>query len=282
VLARALEKDPAKRFATVMELARAVDAIYGGPRPDAATSPDAPPVRPVDPKTPAADTVVDRRLPLPRVVKPLPSRLAGSATFRDKLAELARGFILSPFVCAACTAPWALLQTATPWELLGRIFLVATVLTWMLTIVGRMPRRDDNNPWGRRAVQLLVGVGVGSLAFWLDGWGLPTGTATATSHDLVLWGGHRVSPAAMSVGLRYLFYFGLAIAACRWWIASDRNRRERMRLLPVFAAAFWGGVFAFLWPWESAPVVLGLAPMVIAAVAVQAVSPWNEKEKRKR
>ena len=116
---------------------------------------------------------------------------------------------------------------------------------------------------------------IGAFAFWLDGWGLPNGTATATSRAVVLWTGHRFSPEAFSIGVRYLFYFGLAVAACRWWNASDRARRERVRVWPVVAAAFWGAVFLFLWPWESTPVIVGLAPLIIAAVAVQAVSPWN-------
>ena len=67
--------------------------------------------------------------------------------------------------------------------------------------------------------------------------------------------------------MRYLFYFGLAVAACRWWMATDRKRKERVRVLPIVAAAFWGRVFLFLWPWESAPVIVGIAPLVIAAVA---------------
>ena len=277
VIQKALEKDPAKRYATVMELARAVDAVLGGPRsevivPGAATVH----VRVTDPKAPAADTVVDERLPLPKPTRTLARvRLTEAMTIRDRLTELAGSFALAPVVCAACTAPWALAQSATPWGVLGRVFALSTALTWALLLVARVPRRNDNNPWGRRAVQLFAGLCVGALAFWLDGWGLPTGTATATTRDLVLWTGHRVSPEALSVGVRYLFYFGLAVAACRWWVAADRNRRERVRVWPIVGAGFWGLVFVFLWPWESAPVILGLAPLMIAAVAVQGVSPWN-------
>jgi eukaryotic-like serine/threonine-protein kinase len=284
ILEQALAKDPTKRYATVLELARAVDAVFGGREANAATL-TAPPIRNADPKIAAAETVVDERLPLPRATNLLPAKPAytGPATIRDKLTELAGGLAFAPIVCATCTVPWALLQTATSWTLLGRVFLLATVLTWGLVLVGRLPRRNDNNPWGRRAIQLVVGLGVGLLAFWLDGWGLPTGTATASTRDLVLWSGHRISPEAFSVGVRYLFYFGLAVAACRWWVATDRHRRERVRVFPIGAAAFWGGVFVFLWPWESAPVLLGIAPLTIAAIAAQAVSPWSgQQDKGKR
>ncbi|HSQ57193.1 MAG TPA: protein kinase [Gemmata sp.] len=281
VLQKALEKDPAKRYGSVMELARAVDAVFGAPRIEvsqngAASAPSR------SAKATAAETVVDERLLLPWPARSLARvRLVGPMTIRDNLTELAGSFVLAPIVCAACTAPWALAQSAAPWGVLGRVFVLSTVLTWGILLVARVPRRNDNNPWGRRAIQLLVGLGVGALAFWLDGWGLPTGTSNATSSDLVLWTGHRVSPEALSIGVRYLFYFGLAVAACRWWVATDRSRRERVRVTPIIGAAFWGTVFVFLWPWESAGVILGLAPLMIAAVAVQGVSPWSPPNDRR-
>jgi eukaryotic-like serine/threonine-protein kinase len=280
ILQRVLEKDPAKRFGTMMEFARAVEAVLGGERREAAAHPGASPSPPApgssDPKIPTAETVVDERLPLPPVSKPVSRKRSGPpGTFRERLAELAGGFSLAPLVTAACTAPCAFIQTATPWSVLARIFLLATLLTWALILIGRFPRRDHKNPWSRRAIQLVVGFGLGTLAFWLDGWGVPTGTASATSGDLILATGHRFSPETFSTGLRYLFYFGLATAACRWWIATDRRRRERVRVFPIIAAAFWGTVFVFLWPWESTPVMVGIAPLVIAAIAAQAASPWG-------
>jgi hypothetical protein len=272
VLERALEKDPAKRFGTVLEFARAVEGAFG-PRPAAASATVT--AIPPGPKVPAAETVVDEKLPLPRSAKPTTSRRTGPpGTFRERLTELAGGLALAPVVAATCTVPWAILNTATPWAVLGRVFLLATVLTWGLLFVGRLPRRDEKNPWGRRAVQLFVGLGVGALAFWLDGWSLPVGTESATTRDLILPTGQRVSPETLTTGLQYLFYFGLAIAACRWWPATDRKRRERVRLVPIFAAAFWAAVFLFLWPWDSSPVIVGIAPLVIAAIAVQVASPW--------
>jgi len=280
VLARALDKDPTRRFGTILEFARTVDAVFGGTRLEAgAATLTAVPVPGIDLKISAAETVVDERLPLPKVVKPLPaaapSTLSTGSFVRSRLSEFAGGMVLAPVVCAACTAPWAMLQSGTGWSVLGRVFLLATVLTWALLIVGRFPRRNEQNPWGRRAIQLLVGLGVGTLAFWLDGWAMPTETGTASTRDIVLWSGHRISPESLSIGIRYLFYFGLATAACRWWLATDANRRERIRVFPIGAAAFWGTVFSFLWPWESSPGMVGIAPLAIAAIATQAVGPWR-------
>jgi len=285
VVEQALAKDPQKRFRTVTDLARAVESVFSNrPPSDPAVARHSTPAIP--PNISSIDTVVDERvrLPVPRLVRPAAPnfRRAGPFSFRERATELLGSLCVAPLVCAACTAPWVMLQTTTPWTVLGRVFLLATTLSWALLVLSLLPGSQDRNTWGRRAIQLLIGLGIGTLCFWLDGWALPKSTATATSRDLVLWTGHRVSPEALSVGVRYLFYFGLATAACRWWIATDYRRRERFRVFPIVAALFWGTVFVFLWPWESAPVILGLAPLGIAAVAIQATSPWSATEQRSR
>ena len=85
---------------------------------------------------------------------------------------------------------------------------------------------------------------------------------------------HRVSPETISTGIRYLFYFGLTVALCRWWKATDRKRRERVRFIPLVAAGFWGTVFLFLWPGEGIFMWVGVSVLVIAMVAIQVASPW--------
>src|SRR5262245_5498590 len=289
VIGKALEKDPAKRYATVTELARAVEEMFGGPRRETVGSPVA--LASPTSRTPSPTRSIPRAKPLGAApVVPLTpppgvapgagldpkAKVAGPLTqdTRDRLTELAGGMALVPLVTAACTAPWAVFQSPVKWTLLVRVFLLATVLAWVVMIIGRLPQRREKNPWGRRAIQLVVGLSLGALAFWLDGWALPTGTANATSRDIILFTGHRVSPDTLSTGLRYLFYFGLTVALCRWWVATDRKRKERVRFIPVLAAAFWGGVFLFLWPVESAPMLIGVSVLVIATVAAQVASPW--------
>jgi hypothetical protein len=279
VLTRVLEKDPAKRFSSMLEFTRAVEAVLGGQQ-EAVAPVGAPaavpaPVR-IEDKTPMPDTVVDVRLPLP-AIKPTPKkRYNPPATFRERLTELSAAFAFSPLVILACTAPCALFEPSVKWSELARVFLLSTLLTWSLLLVSRFPLRDPKSTWGRRAVHLLIGMGVGAAAFWMDGWAVPSGTAAARSHDLVLASGHRLSPELLSVVVRYLFYFGLATAACRWWVATDRKRKKRVRLVPILAAAFWGLVLVFLWPWgRSTPMSVGFVPLLITAIAVQAASPWS-------
>src|SRR5579872_3931072 len=101
IVKRVLEKDPSKRYATMMEFAKAVETVLGGERLEAAAHPGTipPPTPPSssDPKIPIADTVVDERLPLPPVTKPIPRKRSDSpATLRDRLAEIASSFTFAP------------------------------------------------------------------------------------------------------------------------------------------------------------------------------------------
>lgn len=137
------------------------------------------------------------------------------------------------------------------------------------------PLPDPKRTWGRRFHMLLVGGAIGLLAFWLDGWAIPRGVSPAdSSKDLVLWNNARVSPETFSIAMRYPFYFGLSVAACRWWSMADPRRKERFRLLPIVTSGMWAGALLFLWPWEAASPALAFA-LVIAAVCVQVTSPWT-------
>jgi drug/metabolite transporter (DMT)-like permease len=177
-------------------------------------------------------------------------------------------------VTALCVATWALVESSS-WTLLGQLLLLSTALSWAVLVVARPPQSALGHSWGRRFQLLLVGFGVGALAFWLDGWALPHGeTAADTSRDLVLGTWARVHPETFSTGMRYLFYFGLTAAACPWWAMTDRRRRRRFRVSRVLLAGAAAGVLLFLWPWEAASAALGVVPVVIAAISSQIASPW--------
>jgi hypothetical protein len=281
ILERALDKNPVTRYPTMREFAQAVEAA----RVDAAPPAEPPPVpvvRPAPPPTPAAPAVVPAAAPLPRAVpvgtdpaRPILLTTPLTQAYRDRLTGLAGSVAAAPVVAALCTAPWALFATSEPWSLLGRVFVLATALSWAVLVVARPPRGEAPTGWGRRLHLLLAGLAVGAVAFWLDGWAVPRGaTGADTGRELVVAGWGRVSPETFSTLMRFLFYFGLTTAATRWWKMADPGRKERFRFFPVVVAGFWAGAFLFLWPWESSPAAVGVAPVVIAAVCVQVASPW--------
>ncbi|MFO0802466.1 MAG: serine/threonine-protein kinase [Gemmataceae bacterium] len=277
VLEKALDKNPATRFSSAKELAKAVEVVGSGeayqayevvglPQPVgmSADTPTIPAVPPGPPPRPATIPVPSRYAPgpIPQVARP-------------RLTELAGSFAFAPLIAALCTAPWVFFTSNESWSLLGRVFLISTALTWGVLLVGR-PLANPKHTWSRRFHMLLVGLGVGFFAFWLDGWAVPKGgTANDSTKDLVIANYARLSPETFGIAMKYLFFFGLTTAAVRWWAMTDSRRKERFRLWPVVATGIWASVLTFLWPWGDAPAALAFAPLVIAAVCVQVTSPWN-------
>ena len=135
----------------------------------------------------------------------------------------------------------------------------------------------STDSWNRRFRLAALGLLVGALAFWVDGWKLPHLSHGETNPDgTTLFGFLTFAPETLSVGIRYLLYFGLALGVGRWWRATARDRKERFSLFPPIAAAFWGAVLLFLWPWEAgSPLPGGIVPLVLATVAVQTASAWS-------
>ena len=273
VLQKALEKDPAKRFASLREFARAVEAvsvakssdsvvtnIRGG---DAAQS--TPGAVPVPRANPVGGSRPDRRY----VSGPIPQG------YRERLTEFCGSAALVPVFAALCTAPWALVPAAGQWSLLGRIFLLSSAFGWAVLTLARFGKTEPRTNWGRRLRMLLAGMGVGCLAFYLDGWVVASGNSPReTSRDLVVGNWARLGPDILSVGAGYLFYFGLAAAVSPWWRWTNRNRKERFRVWAVMVAGVGAAVPLFLWP-AGAPYALAIAPPIIAAITVQMASPWS-------
>jgi uncharacterized membrane protein YfcA len=121
-----------------------------------------------------------------------------------------------------------------------------------------------------------MGLLLGTLSFWLDGFAGPTlDPGEEVSHaETYLFGHLRMSPHAVSTLGHYVLYFAAAMGLMRWWRVTARDRKESFSFLPLWAAAFWGLVLVFLWPQDAHP-QFGVVPMVLAAIAVQWVSPWT-------
>src|SRR5262249_10703874 len=124
VVEKALEKDPAKRFSSMGEFARALEAIRLDGEP-AASRPAPAPATPANARTtPAAIPVAPPAEPRVRPSGPL------SAVSRGWLAESLGAFVTVPLVAALCTAPWLLFSSAVEWPKMAHLFLLTTALSW--------------------------------------------------------------------------------------------------------------------------------------------------------
>lgn len=286
VLARALDKNPLKRYATMAEFARVVDAAarpLANPVPIPASAIPMPgTVPPTLPPQAAAVEVLTPDAPVSAarpVAKPVvPTATALTFDWRDRASHRVASLAKAPLVAGAALAPYLAFAPQSEWGLAGKMFAVSVALSAGVVIASGKRGYKSADAWAPRLRFAVVGALVGGLAFWLDGWPAPTvapGSPVAAGGRAV-FGVFQFDPGALGVLAGYMMYFGGVLGAGRWWRAAAEDRPDRLTLLPPLAAAFWGCLLAFLWPWESGQIVTGgLVPLALAAVAVQAVSPWT-------
>ena len=267
VLLKALDKDAAKRFQTMAEFGRAVEAA-GGVKPAA------------DPPAPVAAPrpVAGKPVPPPGRNPPLPVASAVRGDWRDRAAAVAAALAKAPLVGVLALVPYALFAPPGEAVTVGKMAVLTGVLAAaFLAGAGRRPVAAADT-WGVRLRFMLLGLAVGGLAYWLDGWPLPRfapAGESAPADAQLLFGRVVFDPAALGTLAGFLLYFGGVLGAGRWTRAVAEDRRDRLTLLPALGAAFWASVLAFLWPWETGGVLTGaVIPLVLAAVAAQAVAPW--------
>lgn len=289
ILAKALDKNPLRRYASMAEMAKAVDVVMDSLAPAegvpvaavAAVStglskavpmahrkdPTPPPLPQMAAPVAAAVTlpvqpvaaVLPPPLPRPGVSDATPLPKARPITWKDRAVGNLGAVVFAPVVAALGLIPYALVTGTADGHALGKLFLVTTAAAWAMLVGTGLTKHAGPDSWMRRLRLGVLGLAVGGLAFWLDGW-----TTPHNSHD-------DTFPTAV----RYLLYFGGVLAAGRWWKATARDRKERFSLFPVVAAGFWSAVLLFLWPWEAGGAAGGIVPLVVASIAVQAVSPWT-------
>lgn len=294
IIAKALDKNPNKRYASMAEMAKAVEpiqlpqAVPIGVRSSAIGPVAAPPglILTPDPELPKTQPMPERLKapPIPAKVPektPLPvARPVPPPTIRDRLTGLLGGMLAAPIIAALGLVPYGLLSNPSDWTGLMKLFLVSTALAWAVLLGSGQATFRSTDGWSRRLRLGILGLGIGAFAFWLDGWTMPRAASSSVSNAESFFFGTITMPSdVFSTGVRYLLYFGGVMAAGRWWRAAARDRKERFSLFPLLAAGFWSGALLFLWPWEAGSPAAGIVPIVLAIVAVQAVSPWTPSAK---
>ena len=265
VVAKALAKNPAQRYPSMAEMARAVEAVNA----DAATS-----ARPTPPPIPTS---------LPRDPYPsaLPARWSGQSrpvltalpavTLRDQVGELCQSLALTVLFAAVATVLWAALGHTRDFAFLGGVFSLIVGVCWAVLVPSKFwtDRRGDS--WGRRLVMLVVGGLVGVGALWLDGWTPGQPQPVSLTHDYPASTMSWIVPAGVHYEANYVSYFAIAFFALRWWRMTDRRRTQRFSFVPVLASAFWGLVLLLL---AGPQLWYGVGVLTLASAVVQLVSPW--------
>jgi hypothetical protein len=266
IVAKALAKDPAQRYRTMAEMGRQVEATC-------------------QPKQQAlSQTAVPVAHPLSALpVRPIPMALPAQTT-RERLMELCGSLALSVLLAGLFCILWAAVLRTNDLQTVGGYFFITVAGCWAVLLPSKLWVRRVQDSLGRRLVLMSLGLLIGLEALWLDGHELsvlfsaqPRAAATPPPGVAVpqheRWSFGNWARPDVPVAACYLSYFGLAFFVLRWWRLTERRRPQRFSLFAVLAAVFWGLALFALWPGNQA--ALGVVTLVMAAVIVQLVSPWE-------
>src|SRR5262249_47604377 len=200
----------------------------GAPRPP--RGPAAAVARPPPPPPPpvAAEVAIPVALPAPQL------------SVRERVLELCTSLTMAAVLAALFTILWAALLRSTDIKESAVCFFLTLTASWAVLVPAKCWTTRADDSWGRRVVLLCLGLGIGVLALWLDGYQFP-GVLTARAEDAAAVGGpEEGTGSAMPTGhplarlfrhshgfpvaACYLSYFGLAFFVLRWWKMADRRR----------------------------------------------------------
>jgi len=298
ILAKALDKNPLRRYGSTAEMARAVETVQlptaHPPQTPVVGAPPviAPPVPAADP-SPAAVEASPARVASPAPKPPVPAGppkpeapkfpratpTSSGSVLRDRITDRTGILLAAPFVAALALVPFALITQPEELATLGKLLLTTTLLSWAIVLGSGRATYRYSDSWVRRIQLAGLGMLIGVTAFWLEGWEMPRLAGSDTpSGETYIFGRVQMNPESLAAGLKYVLYFGALLGAGRWWRVVARDRKDRFSFFPLIAAAFWSCVLMFLWPtWDSGldPLSGAIIPMVLATVAVQTASPWS-------
>jgi hypothetical protein len=283
IVGKALAKNPAQRYATIAEMARAVETL--GPVEVVRVEP----IRPVPVDPPPAPRQQPIRLDDIPAVVPVPP-----VSLRGQLAELSGSLALSAVLAALLATLYAALAHVHNWSEVGLVMFLTVAVCWAVLIPAKFWNGQAGDSWLRRVVMMVLGTAIGGVALWLNGlmpsmssrepaplvepredFFVQTSGAGQPGAGIVPGAGYSSGRNEIHTMAGYLSYFALALCVLRWWKMADRNRAHRFSCFPVIAAGFWALVLTpFVWPINEAP--YGAIALVTAAVIVQWVSPWEQ------
>jgi hypothetical protein len=267
IVARALSKNPAHRYASMAEMARAVEIVGAAPRP-------APSPRQRLATAQAAPVAPQRAKPRERE-EDIPTVLPVQ-TMRGQIGELSGSLVLAALFALLGATLWASVGGFRHMADIGNIFFLTVGASWAVLVPGKLWAYQKGDSWRRRLVMMFLGVLVGLAALFTSGWDLrSTGgepAAVSSSGQCAICSAFAGGSNSLMEGAAYVIYFAVAFVALRWWRLADPRRPMRFSFLPMMAAGFWSLLPLVIWP---QPWPWGAAALVMTAAIVQLVSPWE-------
>jgi hypothetical protein len=179
--------------------------------------------------------------------------------------------------------------------------LVSIAGTWGVLIPSKAWEGKEGEPALRRFCMLVVGLAIGTGAFYLQRqlWVdlpheftfRPVFAQAAEAYSNASIPVDDSNPFAQLRGayapeslMTYLSYFGFLFLIIRWWRMADPLRATRLSLWTTALCVTCAGALYMFWPfpttWDTFPQPWGLMLAATIAVAVQLSSPWLDRQKR--
>jgi peptidoglycan/LPS O-acetylase OafA/YrhL len=247
----------------------------------------------------------------PRQRESIPMALPVVVPARTRLQELTGSMVMAALVSLLLCIVWAAVLRTSSLPRMAPHFFLTLACSWAVLVPAKAWGTRVEDSWRRRLALMCLGVGVGTLALWLEGFDLPTLLSPEARAEAPLtiaadpaglnpqpvdgratgrhWfeSGLLVRGQEVPLAPCYLAYFGLSFFLLRWWKMADRRRPHRFSFWSVFTAALvcWG-VMLIVWPnnLSNAAIIdqaTAIMAPVMASVVIQLVSPWEAPPPRK-
>jgi hypothetical protein len=268
--------EAARRGWRQMTVARATPKRFMGRPAAAPPRPPAPPV--VHRPTPRAPAPAPKPQPEPEPPPEPPAAPVG----RARVAELATSMLVAAGVAVVATVfsvpAFGAVNGRPPEDptQLAMIYAMTLLGSWGVLIPAKFWEGRALSNRCKRLTYLGVGALVGMAGAGLAQWahlGLPGAVVDGPAREIFVTASRRVRPDLLST-LTLGTYFALAFAVNGFWKLAARDRRARVRLVPILAAALLSGLVGVVVP---SPQPWGLVVMALVALVAQVSSPWSRQ-----
>jgi serine/threonine protein kinase len=235
--------------------------------------------------------------PVPGMPRPSPWRKASSEveTLRAALAsrgladhvrETTRALLWAALVAALTTvvltalSGQALLRSEEPLAGPVWLWLVITLGSWEVLLLGRWWQRTDEERSVRLLHGLVAGLALGAMAWALSAWSLVQLSDSLATPSVVhpSWVAQMYDPAGRPELAAFASYFAVVFVSVHWWKHCDPLRRSRLHLgavlWTVLAAWLWNMLWQFPQPW-------GFFVAGGVSVTTQLAAPWLSPAQRR-
>ena len=200
---------------------------------------------------------------------------AAAPAARERMADLAGSMLFAAAAVTALAVVMVLLrgQTAQP-EQFAWLTLTSTLGAWAVLVPAKLWEGRPGEQALRRFALLVIGLGLGAVAFGIDRLLLVNLPFEVTPQ----WRNEHVPASFYSVldGSpllpAFLIYFGFLFGVLRWWRQADPARSARLSLWTTACTVLAAWVLNLFWPF---PQPWGIMVAATMSIAVQLASPWK-------